>query len=116
MLSNGALTRYHFTVLDILSFLSSGDDVVYCCTPVPTFVCYSVLVFLSKVGVVFIFLDYGFVTPRIAIGESTARRCIAIVTNERARLSSVRKKPRSASPSFVLQNTIVQSNAYMTAK
>ena len=50
------------------------------------------------------------------IDGSTARRCTAIVTNERARLSSVRKKPRSASHSFVLQNTIVQGSANIDDK
>ena len=50
---------------------------------------------------------------------STARRCTAIVTNERARLSGLDhpvKNPQSASHSFVLQNTIVQASADVTAK
>ena len=47
----------------------------------------------------------------------TVRRCSDSVTNERARLSSVRKKTRLArSHSSVLQNTIVQGSADITAK
>ena len=43
---------------------------------------------------------------RQTIGGSTARRCTVIVTNGCARLSAVRKKPRSATHYVVLQNTI----------